>query len=112
MCRRSALTIAEQMVHLRWGAEMSRRMPYNTARWQRLRKRQLQKEPLCRFHQARGEFVPATVCDHTEPHRGDLERFWAGPFQSLCDPCHNSDKQRMERGGKPRPRISVSGWPE
>ncbi|MCJ2010440.1 ATP-binding protein [Methylobacterium sp. J-092] len=43
--------------------------------------------------------TPATVCDHVEPHRGDVERFWAGPFQSVCAHCHNSHKQRQERQG-------------
>lgn len=50
----------------------------------------------------------ATVCDHIDPHRGDPERFWNGPFQSLCKPHHDSDKQQAEnesadRGaGQPR----------
>nr|WP_245581848.1 hypothetical protein [Phyllobacterium phragmitis] len=37
------------------------------------------------------------VCDHVTPHRGDEELFWSGPFQTLCKPCHDRDKQRMER---------------
>lgn len=40
----------------------------------------------------------ASVCDHIEPHRGDVGKFWSGPFQSLCSPCHNSLKQSEERG--------------
>jgi 5-methylcytosine-specific restriction enzyme A len=28
--------------------------------------------------------MPATICDHVEPHRGDVNKFWLGPFMSLC----------------------------
>jgi 5-methylcytosine-specific restriction enzyme A len=50
-----------------------------------------------------GRNVPATVCDHIEPHCGDEEKFWSGPFQSLYDHepwrCHSSKKQQIERIG-------------
>jgi hypothetical protein len=36
------------------------------------------------------------VRDHIERHGGDPVRFWHGPFQSLCAPCHSSEKQRQE----------------
>ena len=88
---------------------MPERMPYGTARWQRLRDRQLWDEPLCAMCK---QPTPATVCDHVEPHKGDEEKFWNGPFQSLCAEHHNSDKQRIEKGGKPKPRIGKDGWPE
>lgn len=82
---------------------------YKTYRWQKLRARQLATEPLCAM------CLPictiATVCDHIEPHRGDPELFWNGPFQSLCATHHNSDKQRIEKGGKPRVDIGEDGWP-
>ena len=89
--------------------DMDVRVPYNTARWQRLRLQQLRKEPLCAMCLPR--YVPATVCDHVEPHRRDMEKFWSGPFQSLCAEHHNSDKQRIEKGGKPKVRIAADGWP-
>jgi 5-methylcytosine-specific restriction protein A len=73
---------------------------YSTARWQRLRAAQLADEPLCRFCTEAGVVTAATVCDHTEPHRGDVDRFWAGPFQSLCASCHNSTKHSLEMGGR------------
>ena len=81
---------------------------YNNRRWRRLREQQLQMFPFCEFC---GPPTVATVCDHVEPHRGNVERFWAGPFQSLCGPCHNSDKQRMENGKDPRPRFGEDGLP-
>lgn len=55
--------------------------------------------------------MPATVCDHVDPHRGDEVKFFSGPFQSLCADCHDTDKQRIERGGKARPVIGADGWP-
>lgn len=50
----------------------------------------------------------ATVCDHIDPHRGNPERFWNGPFQSLCKPHHDSAKQQAEnrvsrQGGRVNP---------
>ena len=89
-------------VHKRW---------YKTARWQRLRAMHLAGEPLCRMCKVERRTTPATVCDHVEPHRGDWDKFWAGPFQSLCKQHHDSDKQRIEKGGKARPRIGLDGWP-
>jgi 5-methylcytosine-specific restriction enzyme A len=88
------------------------RLPYNTSRWQRLRLLQLEAHPLCKFCEDRGQVTPANVCDHVEPHKGDLAKFWQGPFQSLCKRCHDSDKQRMERGGKAKPKTGLDGWPE
>ena len=75
---------------------------YGTARWQRISAAQREAEPLCRMCLARGLTVAATVCDHIVPHRGDEAMFWSGPFQSLCKPCHDADKQRIESGGRPR----------
>lgn len=39
-------------------------------------------------------------CDHVEPHGGDPDKFWVGPFQTLCAHCHNSTKQAAERAGR------------
>jgi hypothetical protein len=44
--------------------------------------------------------APATVCDHVTPHRGDVAKFWSGPFQSLCQPCHDREKQRAEAASR------------
>ena len=71
---------------------------YKTARWQKLRWSVLVRDLFTCQMCAR--LVPETsqlVCDHVEPHRGDEERFWAGPFQCLCKPCHDSQKQREDR---------------
>jgi hypothetical protein len=82
---------------------------YKTARWQRLRREQLNKERFCRM--CLPVLVPATICDHVEPHKGDEAKFWSGPFQSLCKLHHDSDKKRIEHGGTPKPVIGVDGWP-
>lgn len=70
---------------------------YSTRRWQSLRAEQLTREPLCRMCMAEDRVTAAVVCDHVEPHRGDVTKFWAGPFQSLCKRHHDSEKQREER---------------
>lgn len=77
-------------------AESETRKLYRTVRWYRQRSRQLRDHPICRLCEAEGRIAAAVICDHVTPHRGDVERFWAGPFQSLCKPCHDSAKQREE----------------
>lgn len=58
---------------------------------------------------ARGDIVEATVCDHVEPHDGDVDKFWAGPFQSLCKPDHDATKQREEAAARRAPGRRA-GW--
>lgn len=45
-----------------------------------------------------GRVTEATVCDHVMPHKGNVVKFWAGPFQSLCK-HHHDVKTIMEDGG-------------
>lgn len=71
---------------------------YNDRRWRRIREAQLNRKPLCEECERRGQIEIATVCDHVEPHKGNLVKFWAGPFQSLCK-YHHSVKTVMEDGG-------------
>jgi 5-methylcytosine-specific restriction protein A len=70
---------------------------YNNRRWHLRRKQQLQAHPLCVMCADAGRVTAATVADHITPHDGDLDLFWYGALQSLCDPCHNSLKQRVEK---------------
>lgn len=73
---------------------------YNTKRWYRLRYHQLQKQPLCEFHLKRNQIVSASIVDHVTPHKGDDSLFHdPDNLQSLCKRCHDSVKQRMEKGG-------------
>jgi hypothetical protein len=81
---------------------------YTHSRWRKLRLRQLEDEPACRMCAAEGHLVLASICDHMEPHRGDMLKFWSGPFQSLCKRHHDSTKQAQERSEigsfAPKPR--------
>lgn len=84
-------------------------------RWQKARADHLRTHPLCVFCQQYGRLVPASVVDHITPPRlgeaklsGDSERiaaawklFWdRANWQSLCKPCHDSVKQRLEKSGR------------
>jgi 5-methylcytosine-specific restriction enzyme A len=73
---------------------------YSTARWARIRKHQLLAHPLCHF----------CLENHVEPHQGDVNKFWLGPFRSLCKRCHDSAKKFAEARGY-RPDIGLDGWP-
>jgi hypothetical protein len=82
--------------------ESETRRLYGTARWKEIRRATLMaanwmcQAPGCRaYHTSRSPLH----CDHVVPHRGDPDKFFAGPFQALCDPCHNAVKQREERRG-------------
>jgi 5-methylcytosine-specific restriction protein A len=63
-------------------------------RWQQFRKRYLSKHPLCVECKAAGRVTLAIDVDHVDPHRGDMEKFWAGPFQGLCHSCHSAKTAR------------------
>lgn len=84
---------------------------YTHSRWRTLRKWQLWKHPLCVFCEQKGRYELATICDHVTPHKGDRVKFWKGPFQSLCKPCHDSTKKAMEAGKSSRIEIGADGWP-
>ena len=69
---------------------------YNLARWQRLRKQILAREPFCRECMKEGHAVIATDVDHIKSHRGNPELFWdPRNLQPLCHSCH-SKKTREE----------------
>lgn len=72
---------------------------YAHRRWRRIRLEQLTKHPICAFCERDGRIRLATICDHVEPHRGDMKLFWHGARQSLCKPCHDREKQRQEKSG-------------
>jgi 5-methylcytosine-specific restriction endonuclease McrA len=82
--------------------------PYNTTRWQRMRRNHLRTEPLCRWCD---KPTPATVVDHIKPHRGDARlAFDATNLQSLCEHHHNSDKRFEDINGYSR-QVGADGWP-
>ena len=78
----------------------SRKALYKQKAWYRLRWHQINKQPLCEMHWARGDVVRAQIVDHKIPHKGDLNLFLdADNLQSLCESCHNMHKQRQEKSG-------------
>lgn len=82
---------------------------YKTARWQAVRRSQLQAEPLCRACKAAGRTTPATVCNHLDKASKATD-FFAGPFSSLCAPCHDGGEQKAESAGFSA-AAGLDGWP-
>jgi 5-methylcytosine-specific restriction enzyme A len=72
---------------------------HSTSRWQRQRRWQLRRFPLCAYCLAEGKVVAANVADHVTPHHGDEMKFWFGPLQSVCTRCHESRKKVIEHKG-------------
>ena len=59
---------------------------YNS-KWQRLSKAYLRKHPMCVRCMQQGRYVPATVVDHIQPHRGNPALMWDEfNWQALCNP--------------------------
>ncbi|NQZ75806.1 MAG: HNH endonuclease [Ekhidna sp.] len=84
----------------------------STARWQKLRWERLTHD---RFQcQSCGCVKPNTSelhCDHIKRAEDFPHLFWEWDnLQTLCSTCHNSEKQRQERGKKTWP-IDEHGWP-
>jgi len=70
-------------------------------RWRKARRLYLTINPLCVFCQRDGQTTAASVVDHIKPHKGDAHLFWnESNWQGLCQPHHDSTKQRMERSEK------------
>ena len=66
--------------------------------WRKARLEYLTMHPHCRECAKHGLTRLATVVDHVIPHRGDKRLFWhRANWQPLCQPCHDSTKQRLER---------------
>jgi 5-methylcytosine-specific restriction endonuclease McrA len=60
--------------------------------------------------EAAGLTVAATVVDHITPHKGDAALFWdPANWQPLCKRCHDSTKQRLEKGGKAPLQFTPDG---
>ena len=85
------------------------RTQYKSARWLKLRKRQLTANPLCAWCYKRGHITPATICHHVDKD-SKANAFYDGPFLSLCKPCHDSDAQSQEHRGFSL-EIGKDGWP-
>ena len=76
-----------------------------------MRERHLANEPLCVYCLQVDDVTEATIVDHIKEHKGDEAIFWdEGNLQSLCKRCHDSVKQREERG-QDVVRFGLDGWP-
>lgn len=69
-------------------------------KWRKARSAFLKSHPLCIICTRTGTTSVATVVDHITPHKGDLALFWdQNNWQPLCENCHNSYKQAMDKSG-------------
>lgn len=83
-------------------------------KWQRESTAYREQHPLCRpcIEQDPPRLSTTFAVDHIRPHRGDPKLFWDRKnWQPICQTCHNSVKQRIERGSDPLPRIGEDGYP-
>ena len=72
---------------------------YNTSAWQKKRKLQLSKQPLCQSCLSNNRVKGANHVDHLFSWKSlGIEAFKRNIFQSLCHECH-SDKTLLEREG-------------
>lgn len=84
---------------------------YNTRRWRDIRSAQLSAEPLCQACAQLGRITPATVCNHLDKDsKSTVDGFFAGPFSSLCAPCHDAGEQKAESAGFTA-EAGLDGWP-
>jgi 5-methylcytosine-specific restriction enzyme A len=86
--------------------------PYNTQRWQRLRRAKLRQNPLCEDCLKRQLVIPAVAVDHFFPIRAGYDAFPPlNQLTSLCIPCHNY-KTRGEQLGWKIPHRQFRGCDE
>lgn len=85
---------------------------YNLKRWQRVRRNQLEREPLCRGCRASDEDRPATEVDHITPVTAGGAAFDAMNLQSLCKPHHSWKTDSFDKQGKPFTHWPVVGCDE
>lgn len=65
------------------------RWPYNTQRWQRLRRKKLARDPLCQACEALGHGTPAHAVDHIKAIRNGGPAFpTIDRLLSLCQTHH------------------------
>lgn len=68
-------------------------------------------QPLCERCLAMDVVEVATVVHHADGgHGGSEDRFWSGPFESLCKPHHDSEGQREDLG-QTVVTFGADGWP-
>ena len=84
-----------------------RTIPLQSARWQKLRRWVLDRDPLCHTCLDHDRITEATDVDHRS---GDPSDNSFGNLQPLCHSCH-SRKTMQERNGSTARGFDASGWP-
>jgi len=88
--------------------------PYNTQRWQRLRRMKLRENPLCEPCLKQKRIVPAVAVDHIIPVKAPGGQAFPALdwLMSCCAACHNR-KTRGEQLGKELPikGCDIYGYP-
>lgn len=79
----------------------ARPLPTSGAAWRKIRRWQLNREPLCRPCADQDRVTPATQVDHID---GDSANNVPDNWQSICAPCHRS-KSAKEYGFQKRKRT-------
>lgn len=91
------VAIERRQVDERRGGATARGYGYS---WQKASKAFLRAHPLCMCEDCREgalRVTPATVVDHHEPHRGDMELFWdRGNWRSMAKECHDRKTARED----------------
>lgn len=85
--------------------QAARALPTYSARWKRLRRRQLAANPLCEICLEKGRVTSASHVDHIN---GDAFNNSHDNLQSLCPSCH-SRKTAAEDGGFGNRKAGESG---
>jgi 5-methylcytosine-specific restriction protein A len=90
---------------------MSHLKGHAVTRWNALSKRYRKANPLCEHCMREGRVAAAFAVDHIIPHKGKEDLlFDVSNLQSLCERCHNSYKQGLERRGYDN-AVALDGWP-
>ena len=80
--------------------------PYNTQRWQRLRRHKLRACPVCEACFRVGLIEPAVAVDHRAPIKRGGDPFpHLDQLASLCEGCHNAKTRAEQLGREPAPRV-------
>ena len=73
-------------------------------KWQGFRETYLSEHPWCVRCMTKGVHRAATEVHHVVPHRGDADKFYAGPFEALCHDCHSSETAKESGLNTPHPK--------
>lgn len=67
---------------------------YDSRRWRKRSRMQLQRKPLCEHCERAGHVNEAVLSHHIVPHDGDYNLFFFGLLESLCLSCHLREHNR------------------